>query len=170
MTILCATDFSPSSHQATHLAGSLARRVGDEVVLVHVIEPMLQAVPYAMPGAAVWEGEMKASADAALAAEVKILRDRGVSATAEVIVGSPGATLLSIIDARKPRLVVMGTHGRKGVGRLFLGSVAGKVVDKAVCPVLITRAGSGLSERWDGNHPLRLAVGLDGTRAGESAL
>jgi nucleotide-binding universal stress UspA family protein len=128
MTILCATDFSPSSHQATHLAGSIARRTGDDVVLVHVIEPMLQAVPYALPGAAVWEGEMKASADATLAGDMRTLRDRGVPATAEAIVGSPAATLLSIIEARKPRLVVMGTHGRKGVGRLFLGSVAGKVI------------------------------------------
>jgi nucleotide-binding universal stress UspA family protein len=170
MTILCATDFSPSSHQAIHLAGSLARRTGDDVVLVHVIEPMLQAVPYALPGATVWEGEMKASADAALAGEVRALRDRGISATTEVIVGNPAATLLSIIDARKPRLAVMGTHGRKGVGRLFLGSVAGRVINKAACPVLVTRAGSGLSERWDGDFPLRLAVGLDGTRAGESAL
>ncbi|HEY0711453.1 MAG TPA: universal stress protein [Polyangia bacterium] len=172
MTILCATDFSPSSHRAAQLAGALARRTGDTLTLVHVLEPMLQAVPFALPGAAVWEGEMKSSAEAVLASEAKSLRERGVVTHTEVrtelIVGSPAAALLALVEERQPRLVVMGTHGRKGVGRLFLGSVADAVIKASPRPVLIARGGT--SEHWVGDAPLRLAVALDGTRIAESVL
>jgi nucleotide-binding universal stress UspA family protein len=168
MTILCATDFSPSSRRAAELAAASARRLGDTLILVHVLEPMLQAVPFALPGAAVWQGEMKASAEATLAEEVKALRERGVVAEAEFIVGNPADALLSLIEQRQPRLLVMGTHGRKGVGRFFLGSVADEVVKASPRPVLIARG--DVSERWMGGAPLRLAIGLDGTRVAESVM
>jgi nucleotide-binding universal stress UspA family protein len=54
MSILCATDFSPSYQSATQLAVALAKSVGDSLSLLHIIEPFVPALPYAVTGAAEW--------------------------------------------------------------------------------------------------------------------
>jgi nucleotide-binding universal stress UspA family protein len=169
MTILCATDFSPSSEQATRLAGAMARRLNDSVMLVHAIEPLLQAVPYGMPGAEGWNAEMRSSAEVMMASAVSQLRERGVSAQSRLLAGSASSSLMGAVREHSPRLVVMGTHGRKGVGRLFLGSVAGHIVKHADCPVLVTRAGDAISDSWEDGQPLRFSVGVDGTAAADAA-
>jgi nucleotide-binding universal stress UspA family protein len=64
----------------------------------------------------------------------------------------------------------MGTHGRKGLGRLFVGSVAATVVRAARVPVLVTPADPVNVARWASGDPLVLTVGLDGTAASEAAL
>jgi nucleotide-binding universal stress UspA family protein len=170
MTILCATDFSPSSQSAAQLATTLARRMGDSVSLLHVIEPFVPALPYAIGGGAEWDSGVKAAADELMEGAVKALRTSGVSVAGRVLFGSPGPTIREIAAADEPRLVVLGTHGRKGVGRLFLGSVAAYVVAHTRCPVLVTRPQAQLSERWSGTSRLRTTLALDGTRAGEAAL
>jgi nucleotide-binding universal stress UspA family protein len=170
MTILCATDFSPSSEHATKLAAALAHEHGDSVSLLHVIQPFPQVSAYASDGGAAWELGVKASADTMLAATVEELRRDGLRAEAHVAFGAPASTLLAAIDDQKPRLVVMGTHGRKGLARMFVGSVARSVVKAASCPVLVTRGGDGSPQRWSGKEALRLAVGVDGSRASAGAL
>jgi nucleotide-binding universal stress UspA family protein len=120
MSILCATDFSPSSQSATQLAVALAKSVGDSLSLLHIIEPLVPALPYAMTGAAEWDSGVKAAADDLMEATVKELNASGVAVAGRVLFGSPAASIREIAAAEAPRLVVMGTHGRRGVGRLFL--------------------------------------------------
>jgi nucleotide-binding universal stress UspA family protein len=75
-----------------------------------------------------------------LAERVQELRNQDRAATAEVLLGSPATTLLEAI--RPDDLVVMTTHGRGGVQRWLLGSVADKLVRAAEAPVLLVRAQS----------------------------
>jgi nucleotide-binding universal stress UspA family protein len=168
MTILCATDFSPSSDQALKLAGALAHRLGDTVTLVHAIQPL----PVAYAAGTGWEVGVRAAADTLIEASLAQLRADGIHAEARVLFGSPAACILEAAADLAPRLLVMGTHGRKGMARLFVGSVARTVVQKAPCPVLVTRGDEPLPEareRWSSKQPLRVVLALDGTRASERA-
>jgi nucleotide-binding universal stress UspA family protein len=82
--------------------------------------------------------EIQRYAEEYLAEQVQQLRNRDLTATAEVLTGSPAVTLLDAI--RPDDLVVMTTHGRGGVRRWLLGSVADKLVRAAAAPVLLVPA------------------------------
>jgi nucleotide-binding universal stress UspA family protein len=136
--VLIPTDFSESARLALDLATQLVRPDGT-ITLLHVLE-----IPI------IYSGEMslddirrvldKESATA-LDQEAARLRAK-TTATVEVIsrVGYPGAQTLAALDAdRSVDLVVMGSHGRTGIKRVLLGSVAEKVVRHAHCPVLVAR-------------------------------
>ena len=82
--------------------------------------------------------EIQRFAEEYLAEQAQQLRNRDLTATAEVLTGSPAVTLLDAI--RPDDLVVMTTHGRGGVRRWLLGSVADKLVRAAAAPVLLVPA------------------------------
>ena len=82
----------------------------------------------------VWvEGRLKA-----LAAKAK---KAGVRATARVLEGDPSEQIVRAAHARRADAVVIGTHGRTGLQRFFIGSVAEHVIRKAACPVVVVRGG-----------------------------
>jgi nucleotide-binding universal stress UspA family protein len=168
MTILAATDFSPCSLTAVRLAAAMARRRGGSLVLVHSIEP-LPVDPIAMPLGGQWEAAIVTSAEQALAIQVDDLRKSGLTVKAQVQFGSPAGNILEAARETKPELIVLGTHGRQGTARLFLGSCAETVVRSSACPVLVTGADATGLERWNGSEPLRLAVATDGSHACEAA-
>jgi nucleotide-binding universal stress UspA family protein len=89
----------------------------------------------------------------------------GWSVAAEVRAGSPARQLLEVTDEWKPDLLVLGSHGRTGLARFFLGSVSQKVVSEAGCSVRIARG--RLEER---DLPVRIVVGIDGSPGSESAV
>jgi nucleotide-binding universal stress UspA family protein len=108
------------------------------------------------------EGESAALADAqALATEaVKTVRssfpDWNIRAVAQF--GSPASELLARADEWEPDLIVVGSHGRSAIGRLFLGSVSHKIVTEARCSVRIAR---GQPNKRD--SPARIVIGVDGS-------
>jgi len=170
MTILVATDFSPSSQAAVRLATAVARRRGNSLFLVHVIEqPPIDVAAMAM-GATAWQKDFISAAEVAVAREASDIRQGGVPVETRVALGSASGVILEIAAERRADLVVLGTHGRKGGAHLFLGSVAETVVRSSTCPVLVTRDAPAEVERWQGQAPLRLTVATDGTHAGEAAL
>jgi nucleotide-binding universal stress UspA family protein len=135
---LVPTDFSESAARALDLAATLIEPTG-ALTLLHVIE-----VPVAYSGEITIEGfarELDMRAVAALDKEVERIKGAtSVPITARNRIGYPGAqTLAAIDDDRTIDLVVMGSHGRTGIKRAFLGSVAEKVVRHARCPVLVAR-------------------------------
>jgi nucleotide-binding universal stress UspA family protein len=174
MTILCATDFSPSSEAALDLAATVAQRQGGPVCLLHVMEPMAASVPAALPeailAAAPWQTDAEQAAADRLQGDAARLRARGLTVTTEVLLGSAATTIQDTARQKHARLIVIGTHGRKGAARLFLGSVAEAVVRSAPCPVLVARGSQVDLARWTSDQPLRLAVGFDGSPASEAAL
>jgi nucleotide-binding universal stress UspA family protein len=138
--VLVATDFSEASSNAIEVAVLLAARFEAELTLLHVCE--IQLFPYAEPMlnpshvAAIKEG-----AATRLAVALEETRQRIPRAKSQLAFGRPADEILAAIDTLKPDLVVMGTHGRRGVSHLLFGSVADKIVRQSPVPVLTTRRG-----------------------------
>jgi nucleotide-binding universal stress UspA family protein len=143
-TILVPTDFSECSREALRRGVELARRLGGEVVLVHAVDtsPLFTAPePFAMGPAPIVDAVAIAAKIRAGAAEAlgAVAAEAGVART-EVLEGAPAASIVERARGLPADLVVLGTHGRSGVSRLFLGSVAERVVRLAPCDVLVVRA------------------------------
>jgi nucleotide-binding universal stress UspA family protein len=136
--ILIATDFSPSSEAAWRLAASLATVYRADLVLLHVVALLAYDVVYANTAAAEEEERQRC---------LRLLDERARAAAAEglhvrtvVRTGRPGETIADCARDEGVDLVVVGTHGRHGLNRLLLGSVAERVVRLAPCHVLTVRA------------------------------
>lgn len=138
--ILCPTDFSPTARRAIDYAIVMAKAMGAEIVLLHVIPDMgypmrsfgtVSAFPNLREEIHKRGAEELAELTASLGTDVKIateLRD--------------GASHHAIIDCAKDiaaDMIVIGTHGHTGIKHMLLGSTAEKVVRSAECPVLTVR-------------------------------
>lgn len=135
---LVPTDFSESAEQAMNLAAEVVQPSG-KLTLLHVIE-----LPVAYAGEAPDAGfiaDFDKRAATALDQTVADLRARtDLTITTRTRIGYPGAQTLGAVDTDPTvDLVVMGSHGRTGIKRALLGSVAEKVVRNARCPVLVAR-------------------------------
>src|SRR4051812_32682855 len=116
MTIIYATDFSAPAGPARRLATGLARRFGDSLVVVHVLEVPSVFSPELIAGEPAILEELKASANQQLKVIGDAVRADGVSAEERVLVGSPDGALTRLADELDARLVVVGTHGRSALG------------------------------------------------------
>src|SRR5262245_10843824 len=134
-TILHPTDFSPRSQAAFEMACSLARERQARLVLLHVVEVPLTVPSGVMtaPPAPLPETEK----DAAWT-KIKAMKapDSSIALDQRVVMGDVGTSILDIAKEVRADLIVLGTHGRTGLSRLLMGSVAEKVVRNAACPVL----------------------------------
>ena len=140
--ILCPVDFFPASDAAANYAAGLAANYGATVHLLHVITPLTPAAyEYALDLSEVMKSmEANAREDLnALAGKVKIA---GVPAQAEVRIGDVYDEISYAIDDEKPDLIVMGTHGRRGVQRWFMGSTTEKLLRHSPVP-LVTISATG---------------------------
>jgi nucleotide-binding universal stress UspA family protein len=139
--ILCPVDFSKSSARAYDSAQSLARYYRAKLFLQHVVDFTLPS--YAYYADAVYIGELfqtiRDDARKKLQDFAKLHTRTGVQPECFVQEGAVTDSILSLAAAQKVDLIVMGTHGLKGVDRVALGSVAVKVLRKARCPVLVSR-------------------------------
>jgi len=134
--ILHPTDYSESSRPAFEFACSLARDFKAEVVVCHVSPPPIAAMADGMI-VPIPTGE--AEAMAARLDQVKP-SDPQVRVTRELLRGDPAREILQLAADARADLIVMGTHGRGGLGRLLMGSVAEAIMRKAPCPVVTVRA------------------------------
>jgi nucleotide-binding universal stress UspA family protein len=141
--ILHASDFSPASRPAFRRALGLARANRASLTIVHVysiIIPMM-GEGYATPQVYdKWMADVRADAQRRLARLVAQARKSGVRAKGLVLEGIPHDRIVRAARSTRADLIVLGTHGRTGLGRVFLGSVAARVVTLARCPVLTVRA------------------------------
>ena len=171
MRILCATDFSEPARAAADLAGALAVKFGDSVKLLHVVElPPLIGEEAAAAGEASWEKAMREAAERELVRARQALADRGVAAEVAVQIGPAAELIRTEAAAKDTRLVVVGTHGRKGAAHFFLGSVAEDVARSCPCPVVVTRGVPFPEDGLDPRRRLHLMLAVDGSAGAESAL
>src|SRR5512143_4082854 len=141
--ILFATDFSPASTPALDRAIDLAKDDRAELIITHVYEPpsRLSLDGYVLPQIYdEFETALREEAESALAPLVERAKAAGVEARALLVKGIPYRAIARAARANMVDLVVLGTHGRTGMARLFLGSVAARVISTAPCPVLTVRA------------------------------
>jgi nucleotide-binding universal stress UspA family protein len=131
--ILFATDFSPAAEMALPYAIGLAKQYGAKVHGLHVRFPATYPIvgPEAMP-------QVIEAAEEQAKFEAKQLHEMLETVPHEVTVteGDLWPSLNEIVNKQNTDLIVMGTHGRKGVSRALLGSAAEEVFRKASCPVL----------------------------------
>jgi nucleotide-binding universal stress UspA family protein len=138
--ILVPTAFDEGSGRAAGLAVDVARAFDASIVLLHAFDPAQNAVAASSTQGAVTmlaldEREVRQSLDEALRA----LRDLWPRSEALLQVGAPSDEILKAIHGVGADLVVMATHGRRGVLHAIVGSVAEKIVRSSPVPVLTVR-------------------------------
>ena len=141
--ILIATDGSELAGKAVAAGFDLARRFGSTVTVVTVTEPWTAVVTgeaalgFPMDEYEKWAHE---SASGILAGVMKLARKAGIScSTVHVKDQFPAEGILEIAKKDNCDLIVMASHGRRGLGRLLLGSQATKVLTHSSVPVLVCR-------------------------------
>lgn len=135
-TILHPTDFSECSGHAFEMACVVARDYGAKLLVQHVRQP-----PAAIQGEVVVfpievPGETEAARDRLHAV---LPSESGIVVEHHLTVGDPVSEIVELASRKRCDLIVMGTHGRSGLSRLILGSVAEQVLRKAPCPVLMVK-------------------------------
>ncbi len=139
-TILHATDFSAAGQHALEVACALARDHGARLILLHVRLPEgfvkdLEPVPL-LPG------DVRKIVERALGSE---LAGEELDVEYRVEEGDPIELILNLAAETGCDLIVLGTHGRTGLGRLLRGSIAEDVVRRAPCPVVTVKTRSTLA-------------------------
>jgi universal stress protein A len=135
--ILCPVDFDGNSGAAVKEAAALARLLDATVLLLHVV----QINPLATEGYVLAElQESQSNAARVKVAEIAGRDLVGVKHEIDIEIGDPAETLLAMEKKLNADVVVMATHGRRGVTRLVLGSVAEKIVRESTVPVLTLRS------------------------------
>jgi nucleotide-binding universal stress UspA family protein len=143
--ILVPVDFSPSSYIALQDAASLAKNYGAQLDVVHVWELPMLVSPEEVAGGSglppVVIDAVSSRAHDTLERFVANARAKGIAIrNAQALPGEPYRTIVEVADAGHYDAIVIGTHGRKRLARVLLGSVAERVVRHASCPVLVARA------------------------------
>ena len=140
--IVHPSDFSTASRPAFARALDLAKRNRAALTLVHVMAPVVPLTGDGYVSPRLYE-ELEASARAQaqkrLNAIVAGAKKAGARATGLLLEGVPHERVARAARARKADLLVIGTHGRTGLAKFFLGSVATRLVASASCPVLTVR-------------------------------
>jgi nucleotide-binding universal stress UspA family protein len=146
--ILVPLDGSPLAEEALEVGARLARTWDTEVTVLQVVPPVLPSPDLALPVPSAYDEELtemcRAQAQDYLDDVVERLRAQGLRATGVAAVG--WSTVDTILDVARPEhiaFVVLATHGRGGLRRLALGSVADKLVRGADVPVLVCRSAAG---------------------------
>jgi nucleotide-binding universal stress UspA family protein len=173
-TILHPTDFSERSQHALGLGCALARDYGARLIILHVANvPTLGygadgGVPAMLPPA---PQELRAAAQGQL--DRLQLPPANVRAERRLEQGDAVAEILRVAQEVHADLIVMGTHGRTGLGRLLMGSVAEQVVRQATCPVLTLKTPPRRpspqprrGQRWPGPEALEKSAAKGGAALG----
>ena len=146
--ILHASDFSPASRSAFTMARVLAKRLGARLILFHAYEsvaPLAMGMgtpmmPLAGPASGAIVDRLRATAittgERGLERLAARARRDGLRVSKRLAAGAPASAIVRAARKERAAMVVLGTHGRTGLPRLLLGSVAERVIRTAACPVV----------------------------------
>jgi universal stress protein A len=140
--ILVATDLSPASTPALEQSVKMAKQDGALLFIAHAYqEPGLVELSHA-PAKVFqeWDKKLREGVERKLRPLVEYARKEGVEAEGLILTGFADETIVKAAKEKDVDLIVMGTHGRRGAARLFLGSVAARVISTAPCPVMTVRS------------------------------
>jgi nucleotide-binding universal stress UspA family protein len=150
--VIVPVDGSPTATKALVAALQLARDSGGRVRLIHVVEELAFVDGYDMYGGQTGEllQVMREAGDKVLDAALEIARSAGVEADKQLFdrFGERlGEVVASAARDWNADLIVLGTHGRRGIGRVLLGSGAEQIIRLAPTPVLVIRSGEETTPR-----------------------
>lgn len=133
-TILHPTDFSESAEAAFSVAGMLARAHGSRIIVLHVYPPPICHGEFvARRQDCSYDADLWHQLDRYHAPEPMTVVER------KLVEGDAADEIVRVAQAEGCDMIVMGTHGRSGLSRLLIGSVADKVMRRSTCPVLTIR-------------------------------
>lgn len=156
--LLCAVDFTEYSHQAFRYSTEIARHFGSHLYIQHIV---------AVPSESSWSADPSGLAKERLRGARRIAEDelRRLQAEADLADlnvtylltdGGVRSQILQTVAQKKIDLLVLGTHARKGLKRLFEGSLAEGLVHEAVCPVMVVSRPKTNGSEYQGLRSLRL--------------
>jgi len=120
----------------------LAKQNRAEILIVHIIEPTPYVAGDELGSAEIYtklEDMAKRDAEASMSKLLRRLKKSNIKARGLLLMGSPHDQIVKSAKSKKVGMIVIGTHGRTGLSKLFMGSVAGKVIALATCPVVTVR-------------------------------
>ena len=140
-TILVPLDFSPLAEAALARAREIAGQFGSKLILLHVVEPMISPVEYAIVPAEMEEMNLQLMAErkTRLGARREEVAGDGLACRAEVKLGKPWHVITEFAKSARCDLIVIATHGHTGPRHLLTGSTTERVVQHAPCSVLVVR-------------------------------
>jgi len=138
MTLLVPVDFSDCTHGLVERAADMASRLGVTITLLHAVDTPSGLVGARLPGGAASE-QLSDESSSQLRYYAAKARQTGVTVEGITRVGSPEEVILAAADELGAEMIMMGTHGRRGVNRLMLGSIAEFVLRRAEVPVITVR-------------------------------
>jgi nucleotide-binding universal stress UspA family protein len=163
MRIVSGIDFSPNSLAAAEAAAAIARRLGEELILVHA-DAFLAELPES--GRTAWLEPMRGR----LRATAERLRQAGTSVSEEILTGPPDERLTEYAAKIGARLIVVSSLGRRPPEQWLLGSVAERTAQTATVPVLVVRNAAPFASWARGERPLRVLLAVDLSPASEAAI
>jgi nucleotide-binding universal stress UspA family protein len=140
--ILCASDFSKMSGRALTLAIDVAKANHARLIILYAYVPIVPLVPEQYIDSSTWtrvDTETRRWVERQLAKLADRARKAGVRASAMIVTNDPSRRIVLIARSKRVDLIVVGTHGRRGLSKFFLGSVAERVIATAPCPVMTVR-------------------------------
>lgn len=141
--ILFASDFSKASGQAFATALTMAKANRATLTILHVVVPFTPIVPEQYINTETWEqidSRARRWSQQQLARLTEKARKAGIRVAGLLLEGDPARQITRAARSRRADLLVVGTHGRTGLTKFFVGSVAGRVVATASCPVVTVRS------------------------------
>jgi len=138
--ILCAVDLSEHSRQVAQYAAMLAKATGAHLMVIYTAPSLSQYVGFHVPPSTIenFVGEIVSGAEKSM--ETFIAENfAGLAVSSKVLIGYAAEEIINRADEEDVDMIIMGTHGRKGIDRILFGSVAEKVVKNAKQPVLTIR-------------------------------
>jgi universal stress protein A len=140
-TILCPTDFSEESYRAIEYGLRFAKAAGSTLLIAHVIH--VPSGELYQPDGHVLNFEEAKQRTVRLLEELRDKRLQGYPQCELLVdIGDPHDVLIRLATQRKVDLIVISTHGRSGLQRLAVGSVAEKLIHHAPCPLFVVRRGA----------------------------
>lgn len=144
--IVHASDFSPASRSALKVARDLARALKAQLILCHAYEALPPLGGEASIPSSLFSQIMTSAREGATRQLEKLAtsaRGGGIRVSTVLVEGSPATAVIRVAKRKGADLIVVGTHGRTGVQRMLMGSVADRIVRLSSCPVLTVRSGRG---------------------------
>ena len=142
--ILVAADFSKPSQKAFATAVALAKAHRATLTILHVVVPITPIVPEQYFDAKTWEqidNQARLWGQQRLRRLTDKAKNAGIRAVGLLLEGDPAQQITRAVRSNRADLLVVGTHGRTGLPKFFVGSIASRVVATASCPVVTVRGG-----------------------------
>jgi nucleotide-binding universal stress UspA family protein len=143
--LLVPLDGSRFGSRAVRYAIEIAHYFDAEVILLHVIQSAIPSIQTPtspeIAARAAFEADKRNTARAKryLSRKVRAIKSQDIKASYQVIIGDPAQSIMEFTENGKIDLVVMTTHGRSGLRRAVMGSVADSVIRKSGLPILVIR-------------------------------